>query len=120
MPKVHESPRERRLLGAKVAARVRGRLSGRGSLPARTTEGATVTAAGVGVRKASGHRVPERVTNRGSLCVVVREVHTEMERAEITVQVCCKMRGLPLFSQQTSLLQEKEGGVWWTGLYLIS
>ena len=85
MPKVRESPRERRSPGAKVAARVRGRLSGRGSLPARIAEGATVAAAGVSVRKASGHRVPERMTNRGSQRVAVREVHTEVERAEITV-----------------------------------
>ena len=72
----------------------------------------TVAAAGVSVRKGSGHLVPERVTIRGeSIRVVVREVHTEVEGAEITVQVCCKMRGLPLFSQQTSLLQEKGRGV---------
>ena len=70
MPRVCESPRVRRSPGAKVAARVRGRLSGRGSLPVRIAEGATVAAAGVSVRKGSGHRVPERVTTRGSLYVL--------------------------------------------------
>ena len=51
MPTVRESPRERRSPGAKVAARERERLSGRGSLPARIAEGTIVAAAGVGVRE---------------------------------------------------------------------
>ena len=53
MPTVRKSPRERRLPGAKVAARERERLSGRGSLPARIAEGTIVAAAGVGVRELS-------------------------------------------------------------------
>ena len=42
----------------------------------------------------------------------------EVERAEITIPVCCKMRGLPLFLQQTNLLQEECGGLDFIGASL--
>ena len=164
LPRVRELPREWRSLGAKVAAREWGALSGPRSLPERariaevardaeaseTCKRLCVLPKGLAWRR-------RKLSLRGRLCIAVwitmRGVsrhgspgdywHATVWRDRIWrgIQEVCRMldgaarwmkkghknkdpetelerRHRPV--QQTSLLLEKEGGVWWTGLYLIS